>query len=210
MLPEIGTTRLRMATLAGIVDVQACELRGGCFAVHVVAAGTVHLAFKERMGECLARLTALLLVAVVTDFRLSRHVLHRVACHVADVAVGARDLVARVRAVVPANANALLVTIKAHAVLGFDIAGRVRAEVRTWGPFLPAPHATRMGVARPVAGLALQLPVTERPGFVGTDRVLRLEHRQRHCIFVAGQAGISALAAVVSILAVGGGRRQDQ
>ena len=210
VLPEKRATRFCVALLAGVIDVQARELRSRSVAVHVMAAGAVHLSFEEWMRKCLARFTALRLVALVADFRLGRDMLDRVPGGMTDMTVGAANLVTRVRPVVPANTHAVLVAFQAHAVCSGYIAARRRVEIRHRRSFLSASDTPGMRITRTVAGLALQLAMTERSVFVRRDRVSRLENRKRHRVFVTRQAGIGTFAAVVAILTVGGGCRQGQ
>jgi len=79
------------------------------------------------------------------------------------VAVRTRDIVYVVVITVPAEAGVRLVTFQAQAILYIDWCHRARAE---YSPgrraLLPAPHPSRVVTGWAVAGLALQLPVTER------------------------------------------------
>ena len=169
VLPEERSALLRVTLLAGIVDVFACQLSRDRVAVHAVASDTVHLALHDRMGERFARLGALYLVAVEADIGLSRRLQDGIPGNVAFMTIGTGDLVARVSAAVPAEAYVALVTIQAHAILFVDRCGGVGAKQYDGRPFLSAPDATGVRVARPVTGLALQLTVTKwSPGSVGT------------------------------------------
>lgn len=78
------------------------------------------------------------------------------------MAVGARDVIHVVVVAVPAKAGVSLMTIQAEVVLYSDRRRNGRAEVGTgWRAFLATTYAAGVVARRTVAGLTLQLAVTE-------------------------------------------------
>ena len=109
-----------MALLAGVVDGLPDQARRNFVAVRAVAAGAVHLALHDRVGERLHRLATDLLVAVEADLGLGRRAHDGVMGFVDIVAGTAGDFVDGMRAAVPAEADIRVVTFEAHTVLRFD------------------------------------------------------------------------------------------
>lgn len=129
VLPEIWTAFLRMALLAGFVDVQPCELRCGVITVHVMAAQTAHFPLQDRVRKGLACFAALHLMAGEADIGLCRRVPDKIRGRMMDVVtVRASHLIAGVCAGLPAETDVILVAGQAHTVLCFDRRARIRAE----------------------------------------------------------------------------------
>lgn len=78
------------------------------------------------------------------------------------VAVGARDFIVVMLATMPTKPSVPIVTVEAHRVLAIDACYIAGLEIDDWRAFLTAPHPGRVRPAWPVAGLALQLAVSER------------------------------------------------
>ena len=117
VLPDVRAAFLCMALIAGIVQGLTHELQLCRLAVRTVTPAAIHLAFRNGMRKCFQRLAALQLVTVVANLRLRRWLHNRIAARVADVTVRAGDVIAVVRAAVPAEACIRRMTAKAHTVL---------------------------------------------------------------------------------------------
>lgn len=199
VFPQVRTALLSVTLLTGRVDIQACKLGCNRVAVHVVTSHTIHLAFEERVRKRFLCLTALKLMAVEADFWLGRCVPDRICRRMHVMAIDAADLVARVSTVVPAEADIVLVTVQAHAVVLLDSTCRIRCVMRHRRPLLPPADTTGVRSAWPVAGLTLQLSLTERAVRIGRHGVVRVKYGQTCLIIVAGKAAICTLATVLGL-----------
>ncbi len=210
MLPKIGTAFFGVAVEAGVVQGLLDELQIVRCAVRAVTATAVHFALTNRVGVGFQGLGSLLLVAVETDFWLRRGRQHRVIRRMAGVTICARDLIDVVVVAVPAETCIGRVTVHAPGILGVDRRRRVLPENGTGsGAFLTAAHASGMIAGRPVTGLALQLAMAEGSIRIRWIRVSSLEHRKSRILFVAGEATVRALAAVLGFLTVSGADDQE-
>ena len=120
MLPQVRASFLGMTLLAGVVNRLPGEICRRIVAVRAVTTAAVHLPLEERMRERLHRFAALQLVTVEADVGLSRGLQNRVCAHMTIVAIDTGDLVDRVRAGVPAEADIAVVTAEALAILIFS------------------------------------------------------------------------------------------
>lgn len=161
VLPKIGATLVRVALIAGVVQRCPRQFDGDRITVHAMASGAGHLFLEQRVREGLQGLVFLQLVAPGADVGLRRWLGDGVDARVALVAVGAGNVVKTVRTRVPANTNIVRVTVKAHAVFLLDGGIVAVVEVNQRWTFLATSNATRVRVAGTVAGLTLQLTVTE-------------------------------------------------
>lgn len=162
MLPEKRSALLGMTLLAACIQGLLRERRGRLVAMCAVATAAIHLALQQRMRKRLHRFAALSLMAIEANLRLRRGLHDGIGGRVADVTVRTGNFVAGVHAGMPAKTNVVFVTLETYAVLIFQGCDRARAKMRDSGPFLTPADAARVRIARPVAGLALQLPVPER------------------------------------------------
>jgi hypothetical protein len=160
-------------------------------------------------------LRTLLLVAVEADVGLCGRGKNRVAFAMARVAIGAGNCVVVMPAAVPGESGIGEVTIDAISVLLRNGGARVRTEHDSRRPFLTSSYATGMITARPVAGFALQLAVTERGGRITWHSMFGAEYCQGCLVVVTLKTGIGALATVVwrfdliGLLRRNDGRRRD-
>jgi hypothetical protein len=162
MLPQVRAAFLGMTLLTGIVDRLPGELCRCIVAVRAVASGAVHLSLQERMRERFHRLATLQLVTIEANLGLGRCLQNGVCAHVTVVTVDTGDLIDRMRAGVPAEADIAVVTAETLAILIFDRCRTGRTEERNCRSFLPAANPACVVTTGPVTGLALQLAVTER------------------------------------------------
>lgn len=118
------------------------------------------------------------------------------------MAVGAGDLVHIVVVAVPAKPGVGLMAIHAEVVLHVDRRAAALAKYRAWRrPLLATPYAAGVVTRRTVAGLTLQLAMTERTIRVGGYGMSAAKQRERDLIVMAGETGICSLTTVVSFLA---------
>lgn len=155
MLPQVRPAFFSMTIETGIVQGLANEKRIARLPVRVMATIAGHLALVEWMRVGLHRLRALLLMAIETDRRLACGRANRVVCVVHLVAIGAGYLVVVVRAAVPGEICAAIMTAKAHSVLRQHVGLGIRAESDHVRPLLTTPHAPGVITARAMAGFAL-------------------------------------------------------
>ena len=81
-------------------------------------------------------------MAVVTDLGLRRGLHHGIAWGMADVAIGAGNLVVVMWPAVPAKAGVCIVATKADFILDANLVFLMRAKLDYWRAFLAAPHPT--------------------------------------------------------------------
>ena len=208
MLPEIGTTFLGVAVVAGAVQGLAREQVTGIVTVGAVAATAIHLALAKRMRVRLHGLGPFLLVTVEAYLRLCRRNHDRIAGRVTGMAIGAGDFIVIVAAGMPGESFVTGVAIHAEFVLYRDRRSSIRAEVDRRRPFFAAPDSACMITAGPVTGLALQLAMAKRPVRVAGYRVFRAKDGQRDLVVMTGKAGIGAFTAVTrlcTVLSLGNG-----
>ena len=204
VLPQVRTAHFSVALLAGVVDGLPHKICRGVVAVRAVATAAIHLALEERMRECLHRLAALQLVAVVADFGLCRRLQNGIDPRVTIVAINTSDLVDGVRTGMPAKADVAVVAVEALAIVFFNRRRAGRTEIRYRWPFLAPADAARMVTAGPVTSFALQLTVTERTTGIRRYGMLGTEYRKQRLVVMTGQAAIRAFAAVTGFLSVSG------
>lgn len=130
--------------------------------MRAVAAAAIHFSFEERMRKCFQCFAALQLMAVEADIRLCRGMHHSISRRMADMTVGAGDLIVIVGSAMPAEADVSIVAIEAVVVLYADLSFLVRTEFDDRRAFLATPDPGRVCSTRPVTGFALQLAATER------------------------------------------------
>jgi hypothetical protein len=180
----------------GIVNRLTDQLTIGSSSMRAVTAAAVHLSFEKRVRKGFQRFAALQLMAVETNIRLCRGLHHGISRRMADMTVGAGDLIIIVGSAVPAEADVRIVAIEAVVVLHADLGFLVRTEFDDRRAFLATPDPGRVCSARPVTGFALQLAATERATRVRGHCMLGTKYSQRQLIVVAGQAGVGAFPAV--------------
>ena len=161
VFPKERTAELGVAVVTGAVRRHTSQQTLRAAAMRVVAARALHFVLANGMRVGLHRLGSLLLVAVEADFCLCRRRQNRVALDVHGVAIRASDCIVVMRTSMPGKASIAEVTLDAIVVLVFYQCRRIRGESRDRRTFLAAPDAARVVTARSVAGLALQLPVSE-------------------------------------------------
>jgi len=128
----------------------------------------------------------------------------------ARMAVCACKIIEIVFIPVPAKAGIGGMAIDAQTVLNVDRCRRTGAENRAGrSAFLAATNATGVITGRAVAGLALQLAVTEGAVWISRIGVCTAKYGQHRLIVVASQTGVCALAAVGSFLTNSGADGQD-
>ncbi len=142
-------------------------------------------------------------MAIKADIRLCRGMHHGISRRMADMTVGAGDLIIIVGSTVPAEADVRIVAIEAVVVLYGDLGFLVRTEFDDRRAFLATPDSRGVGSARTVAGLTLQLSVPERATRIGRYCVFGTKDPQRQLIVVAGQARIGALSTVWNFRRIG-------
>ena len=176
MLPKERATFLCVALVAGVVERLADKLQRGRVPVRAVTTAATHLAFEERMGKRLQRLIALQLMTAVANLGLRRCPQNGVARLVADMTVGAGDLVIAMRPTMPSKSNIGFMAVQAHVILQADTGFCIGSKFDDGRPLLPAPHSGRVCSAWSVAGLALQPAVTERAAWIRRYRMFGPEY----------------------------------
>ncbi len=110
-------------------------------------------------------------MAIEADIRLCRGMHHGISRRMADMTVGAGDLVVIVGATVPAEADVRIVATKANVVLRAYFGFLMGTEIDNGRTFLAAPDSRCVRSARAVAGLTLQLSLPERATRIGGHAV---------------------------------------
>ena len=128
VLPEIRATLFSVTLVTGVVQRLANQLRFGSGSMRAVTAAAIHLAFEEWVRKGFQCFAALQLMAVVTDLGLRRSLHHGIAWRVADVAIGAGDLVVVMWPAMPAETDVGIVASKAHVILDANLGFLVRPE----------------------------------------------------------------------------------
>lgn len=116
-------------------------------------------------------------MAVVADLWLCRGLHHGIAWRVADVAIGAGDLVVVMWPAMPAETDVGIVASKAHVILDTNLGLLMRTKFDEGRSLLAAPDPGRVRPAGTVAGLALQLSVTEGAARIGGHCVFGTKYR---------------------------------
>ena len=176
VLPEVRSALLGVTIETGIVNGLPHQQAVGRFSVGAVTAAAVHLALPHRVRERFHRLRTLFLVAIKADLCLRRGHQHRVGRGMAAVTVGTGDLFHIMRTAVPGKAQIILVTCGTELVLFKDGQHAAGSKSRYGRALLTAPHPPRMLAARSMAGLTLQLAVTEWRARILANGVLAAEH----------------------------------
>jgi len=210
VLPKIRATLLGVTIKTGVVQRLLHELQIVSCAMIAMTAAAIHLALTYWVSVGLQGLRSLLLVTIETDLRLRRSYQNRILRRMARVAVGAGNLVDVMIVAVPAKARIRSVAIHAEAVPGVDRCGRTLSEdgARS-GALLTAAYSPGVIAGRSMAGLALQLAVSERPVRVCRVCMCTLEYREDYIFLVTLEAGICALAAVIRVLTGSGAGGQE-
>ena len=117
MLPNKGSTFVRVALIARLIDGRPKELSRPGGVMDTVTGVAIHLTLVKGMRERLESRVALLRMTVVTNLRLAAGRHDGVVDCVALVAIGAGHLVAVVGIVRPTDPDLALVTRQTHAVL---------------------------------------------------------------------------------------------
>ena len=190
MLPQERPALLRVAGVAGLIHRRFDQHAGAGRSMRTMAVAASHLAEAHRMRGRLGEVRPFLAVAFVADLRLCCHREHGVALRVYLVAIVAGNVVAVVRARMPAGAGIALMALQAELVALFR-----RQEGRGLETVDAIRPAAGLGVllARAVAGLALQ--TREGSALVGAVGMLGLEnreHRKIAAVDVAHQTGVGA------------------
>ena len=120
VFPQIRAALFGMAVNAGIVYRRTRHGVATVVFMYTVTPGAGHLVFEYRVRERLHRVVTLQLVAVAANLRLGRDLEDRIGCRMAVVTIRTRDLITRMRAVMPAKANVVVMALKTQSVLGLD------------------------------------------------------------------------------------------
>ncbi len=141
VLPEIRATLFSVTLVTGVVQRLANQLRFGSGPMRAVTAAAIHLAFEERVRKGFQSFAALQLMAVVTDLGLRRGLHYGIAWRMADVAIGAGDLVVVMWPAMPAEADVGIVASKAHVILDADLGPLMRTKIDNGRSLLAAPDS---------------------------------------------------------------------
>lgn len=139
VLPEVWAAFFGMTLVTGIVQCLTNQLRFGCCPMRAVTTSAIHLTFEKRMRKRFQCFVALQLMAVVTDLGLRRGLQHGIARRMADVAIGAGNLIVVMRPTMPTEADVCIVAIKTHVILDTNPGFLMRAKLDHWRAFLAAP-----------------------------------------------------------------------
>ena len=210
VFPKIRSTLLGMTAEARVIQRLLNELQIIGLAVIAVTAAAIHFALTNWVGVRFQRLSTLLLMAVKAHLRLCCCNQNRILSRVARMAIRAGNLVDVMVITVPAKSRVRGMAVHTQAVLGINRCRRSCSEYGPWGGAFIAPaNASGMIAGRAVASFALQLAVSERPVRVGRIGMSAFEQNEDGIILMAGEATISALPAVVGVLAGSGTGGQD-
>jgi hypothetical protein len=113
----------------GIVNRLTDQLTIGSSSMRAVTAAAVHLSFEKRVRKGFQRFAALQLMAVETNIRLCRGLHHGISRRMADVAIGAGNLVVVMWPAVPAEANIRSVATQAHVILDANLVFLMRTKL---------------------------------------------------------------------------------
>ncbi len=203
MLPKIRTALLGVAVKTGLVESHLGELPFARCAMCAMAATAVHFALPNRVGIRFEYLRALLLVAIEANLRLRRRHQDGIGRSVTGMAIGAGDVIHIMIIAMPAEAGVTVVATDARTILVVYRRRRARSEIdRNWWALLAASNPASMIATGSMAGLALQLAVTERTIRIRWVGMRAAKQGEGGVFLVAGETGISSFAAVVGLLTV--------
>ena len=142
MFPNIRPAFFGVTLKTGVVERLTDQLSIGSSSMRAVTAAAVHLSFEERVRKRFQCFAALQLMAVEADIRLCRGLHHGISRRMADVAIGAGNLVVVMWPAVPAEAGGCIVATETDSILDANLVFLMRPKLGHWRAFLAAPYAT--------------------------------------------------------------------
>ena len=202
VLPEIGPAHFGMALVTGLIDRLPDHQLIGRVAVRAVTAAAIHLALRNGVRIRFMCLGARLLVAIETHFGLRNRRQDRIARSMTHMTVGTGDSVFIVTTAMPCKTRIVLMAVDALLILHFYRRNAAIAKLNQRRALGTTTDSCGMIATRTVAGLALQLAVTERRSRITRNGVFGTEHREGHLIVVTGETGVSAFSAVRDLVCI--------